>query len=239
MRIVAPMPQEGGPRQNQQQKNFFFARRFQTTSKQKCSNVRPLLSITFPQGLQISKNIGHPTSGSGGKKTVNGTSKVKKIKKNLFFARRFQTIFKQKCSYLRPLLSITLPQGFQILKNMGHPTLESGGKKTVKRYLKSEKSEEKKLFFARRFQPIFKQKCSYLRPLLSITFPQGFQISRNIGHPTSGSGGKKTVKRYLKSEQTAYRQTDGRTNRLTESIGPDGRCFENSRSLASMQIPTS
>ena len=31
--------------------------------------------------------------------------------------------------------------------------------------------------------------------LLSITFPQGFRISKNIGHPTSGSGGKKTVKR--------------------------------------------
>ena len=90
---------------------------------------------------------------------------------------------------------------------------------------KSEKSGEKKLFFALRFSTIFKQKCSYLRPLLSITFPQGFQISKNIGHPTSGSGGKKTFKRYLKSEQTDV-QTDGRTNRLIESIGPEGRCFE-------------
>ena len=38
-------------------KKLFFARRFQTTSKQKCSNVKPLLSITFPQGFLISKNI--------------------------------------------------------------------------------------------------------------------------------------------------------------------------------------
>ena len=67
-----------------------------------------------------------------------------------------------------------------------------------------------------------------MRPLLTITFPQGFQISKNIGHPTSGSGGKKTVKRYLRSEQTYKRtdgRTDGRTFRLIESIG---RCFENS-----------
>ena len=49
-------------------KKQFFARRFYTTSKQKCSNVRPSLSITFPQGFRISKNIGHPTWGSGGKK---------------------------------------------------------------------------------------------------------------------------------------------------------------------------
>ena len=46
-----------------------------------------------------------------------------------------------------------------------------------------------------------------MRPLLSITFPQGFRISRNTGHPTLGSGGKKTVKRYLKSEHTD-RQTN-------------------------------
>ena len=98
-------------------------------------------------------------------------------------------------------------------------------------------SKKKLTFFARRFQTIFKQKCSYLRPLLSITFPQGFRISRNIGHPTLGSGGKKTFKWFLKSEHTdgqtdgrtdrqTDRQTDRRTFRLIESIGPEGRCFE-------------
>ena len=88
----------------------------------------------------------------------------------------------------------------------------------------------KKTFFARRFLTIFKQKFSNLRPLLSILFPKDFWISKNIGHPTSGSGGKKTFKRYLKSEETD-RQTDGQTNRRTirliESIGPEGQCFEN------------
>jgi hypothetical protein len=48
--------------------------------------------------------------------------------------------------------------------------------------------------------------------LLSITFPQGFRISENIGHPTSGSGGKNTVKRYLKNEQTDI-HTDKQTNK--------------------------
>ena len=67
---------------------------------------------------------------------------------------------------------------------------------------------------------------TFVRPLLSITFPQGFRISKNIWHPISGSGGKKTVKRYLKSEQTD-KQIHRRTNRLIESIGPEGRCFEN------------
>ena len=107
-------------------------------------------TLLFPQGFQISKNIGHPTSGSGGKKTVNWYLKIEKSeRKKLFFARRFSTIFKQKCSYLRPLLSITFPQGFQISKNIGYPTLGSGGKKTFKRYLKSEKIDRKKKLFFR------------------------------------------------------------------------------------------
>ena len=73
-------------------------------------------------------------------------------------------------------------------------------------------NQQKKLFFARRFLTIFKPKCSNVRPLLFITFPQEFKISKNIGHPTSGSGGKKTFKLYLKIEQTdkhTDRQTDG------------------------------
>ena len=41
----------------------------------------------------------------------------------------------------------------------------------------------------------------------------------NIGHPTSGSGGEKTVKQYLKSEHTDRqmdRRTDGQTDRQTD-----------------------
>ena len=71
-----------------------------------------------------------------------------------------------------------------------------------------------------------------MRPLLSITFPQGFRISKNIGHPTSVSGGKKTVKRHLKIEHT-HRETNTHTDiwtfRLIESIGPEGRCLENTQ----------
>ena len=43
-------------------------------------------------------------------------------------------------------------------------------------------------------------------------FFQGFQISKNIGHPTSGSGGKTTFKQYLKSEHKD-RRTDKSTYR--------------------------
>ena len=38
-----------------------------------------------------------------------------------------------------------------------------------------------------------------LRPLLFVTFPQGFQIHKKLGHWTSRTGGKKTVKQSEKS----------------------------------------
>ena len=118
---------------------------------------------------------------------------------------------------MRPLLSITFPQGFRISKNIGHPSSGSGGKKTVKKDQKPKKTEKgEEIFFCAAILDNFQQKkFSYLRPLLSITFPQGFRISKNIRHPTSGSGGKKTVKQYLKSEQTDTR-TDGQTDTRTD-----------------------
>ena len=96
---------------------------------------------------------------------------------------------------------------------------------------KAKSAKKKKT--ARRFLTIFKHKWSNVRPLLSTTFPQGFRISKNIGHQTLGNGCKKTFKPYLKSEHTDGRthrqadtQTDRRTFGLLESVGPEGQCFE-------------
>ena len=96
--------------------------------------------LLFPKDSESQKILDIRLREVGAKRPLNGTSKVKKVREKLFFARCFQTIFKRKCSYLRPLLSITFPQGFQISKNIGHPTSGSGGKKTVKWYHKSEKN---------------------------------------------------------------------------------------------------
>ena len=55
--------------------NYFLAWQFYTLYKLKFSNWRPLLSITFPQGLKKSKKLGHQTSGSGGKRGLNEVNK--------------------------------------------------------------------------------------------------------------------------------------------------------------------
>ena len=65
------------------------------------------------------------------------------------------------------------------------------------------KSAKKKTFFLRGdFRPLSNKNVQ----ILDHFFPQGFQISKNIGHPTLGSGCKNTVKWYLK------KWTDTQTN---------------------------
>ena len=96
-------------------------------------------------------------------------------------------------------------------------------------FCKTKSAKKNKLFFC---AAILEQKCSNQRPLLSITFPQGFRILKKYWTSDFWKGGKNTFRRYLKSEHTDG-QTDGRTDRRTfrpiERIGPEGRCFERER----------
>ena len=62
----------------------------------------------------------------------NPASKAKFVENQTFFARQFNTLYEQKYLNLRPLLSISYPQGFGKSKLFGHWTLGSGGKKTSK-----------------------------------------------------------------------------------------------------------
>ena len=86
--------------------------------------MRPLLSITFPQGFQKSKMFGYKTVESGGKKMFKRSTQMKKIPKKTFLPQRFYTLYEQKLSNLRPLLSIT--------KKFGPWILGKGGKMTFK-----------------------------------------------------------------------------------------------------------
>ena len=70
---------------------------------------------------------------------------------------------------------------------------------------------------------IFSKSFLNLRPLLSITFPQGFRISKYFGHPTSGSGGKIGLKIYYMKRGHIYTYMDIATTRKNR---PKGRFFE-------------
>ena len=76
MQIVAPIPKKNLlVRQNLQIFFFFFSQWFKTLYRQKISNLRPLLSTTFPQGFWKSKKFGHWNLESGEKRRLNGVNK--------------------------------------------------------------------------------------------------------------------------------------------------------------------
>ena len=54
---------------------------FYTRYEQKFSNLRPLLSINFPNQFRKSKKFGHCSLGSGGKKTIKRSEKIQNTKK--------------------------------------------------------------------------------------------------------------------------------------------------------------
>ena len=120
--------------------------------------------------------------GNGGNKTFKQSEQSKKVCKKLFSPRQFYTLYQQKFSNMRPIISITFPQSFRKYKKVW--TLESmkGGQKDRKskkhQYKKScsvrQNSSKNKHFLRRVLQSlivkVFKSDTNF-----SITFPQGFQ----------------------------------------------------------------
>ena len=105
MRILAPIPTKILLLSKICQKLNFFVRPFCTLYEQEYSNLRPILSISFLQGFRKSTMFGHWTSGREGKKMFKRSEQMTKESVKLFLP-----ISKQKCSNLRPLLSITFLQ---------------------------------------------------------------------------------------------------------------------------------
>ena len=96
------------------------------------------------------------------------------------------------------------------------------------------KSALKKINLRSDFRPLPNKNVKMLDHFFPLLFPKDSESLKILDIRLWEVGGKKTVKRYLKSEHTDKhtdtrpdRQTDRPTNRLIESIGPEGRCFEN------------
>ena len=75
--------------QNLSKIKLFFARQLYTLYEQKYSNLRPLLSISFPQGFRF-KKFGHWTSGVGANRRLNRVNEEEKIRKNFFCIGNFR-----------------------------------------------------------------------------------------------------------------------------------------------------
>ena len=71
-----------------------------------------------------------------------------------------------------------------------HLSTDSDSSTNTKKIQLIRQNSPKTIFLRGGFRP-FMSKTLNLRPLLSITFPQGFRKSKKFGHWTLGSGGKK------------------------------------------------
>ena len=113
-----------------------------------------------------------------------------------------------------PLL---FPKDSESLKISDIRLWEVGSKRPLKKTKnrRRPKKVKKKTFFCAAILGNFQTKMFIYETTSFHDFPQGFRISKNIGQTSSGSGGKKTFKRYLKSEQTD-RRTDTQTDRQTD-----------------------
>ena len=120
-------------------------------------------------------------------------------------------------------LTLLFPKDSEYWKSLEIGLREVGGKKTFKR---SEQMKKKNSFRCGAFQPFVSKNVQIWDHFFSLFFNKEFQISKKFGHWTLRSGGTKTVKLSEKVWWTK-KPTNMLTSRLIESIGPEGRCFEN------------
>ena len=89
MRIVAPMPQEGGPLQNQQQKKTFFLRGyFRPLPNKNVQMLDHFFPLLFPKDSESLKILDIRLREVGAKRPLKKTEnqrRPKKVKKKTFF----------------------------------------------------------------------------------------------------------------------------------------------------------
>ena len=123
-------------------KNLFSQRQFYTIFEQMFSNLRPLLSITFPLKFQKSKKFGHWTSGSEGKKTVIRSEKHRYQekscsvrqnlqKKNIFWRGDFKPFICKSFQIWDHFLPLLFPKDSESLKIWDIRLREVGAKRRL------------------------------------------------------------------------------------------------------------
>ena len=114
----------------------------------------------------------------------------------------FRPLPKKNLQIIDHFFPLLFPKDSESLKILDIQLQKVGEKRPLNGTSKVNKVREKKLFFYAAIFDNFQKKMFISETTSCHYFPQEFRISKNIGHPTSGSGGKKTIKRYLKSEKS-------------------------------------
>ena len=97
-------------------------------------------------------------------------------------------------------------------------------------FCKAKSATTKNFFLRGDFRPLPNKNVQIWYHFFPLLFPKDSESLKILDIQLQEGGGKNTFKRYLKSEHTnrrTPRRKRRRTFRLIESIGPEGRCFEN------------
>ena len=96
------------------------------------------------------------------------------------------------------------------------------------------KIAKKKLFLRGDFRPFSNENVQMLDHFFSLLFPKDSESLKILDIRLREVGAKRPLNGTSKVNRQTDGQTDRRTFRLIESIGPGGRCFEKSKPFCSM-----
>ena len=117
------------------------------SDEQKFSNLRPLLSITFPQGFRKSKKFGHWTLRSEGKKTFKQGEQIKTIcKKNFFCGGNLTHIMIKSFQIKDHFFSLLFPKDSKILNSFDIGLWEVGTKRPLNGVRKCDRKTDRKTY---------------------------------------------------------------------------------------------
>ena len=109
--------------------------------------------------------------------------------------------------------------------------LSSIGKRGFQHVLYGKISKKTNFFLRGDFRPLPNKNVQIWDHFFPLLFPKDSESLKLLDIRLREVGAKRPLNGTSRSEQTNrqtdHRQTDGRTFRLIESIGPEGRCFEN------------
>ena len=136
-----------------------------------------------------------------------------------------------------PFFPLLFPKDSESLKILDIRLREVGAKRPLKktenwrRSKKSEWSGEKKTFLWRNFWQFSNKNVHIWDHFFLLLFPKDSESVKILDIQLREVGAKRPLNGTSKVNRRTDGQTDGRTdrrtNRLIESIGPEGRCFEN------------
>ena len=94
-------------------------------------------------------------------------------------------------------------------------------------FVRQNQQQQKKLFFDGDFRPLPNKNVQMLDHFFPLLFPKDSESLKIFDIRLLEVGAKRPLNGTSKVNRQTNRQTDKRTFRLIESIGPEGRCFEN------------